>query len=64
MVYVKVNISRRFKEELAWAIDKWLQDISYIMFFKTVISLKIKNKAILNSKQYCMHCYVALSNVF
>ena len=28
------------KEELAWAIDKWLQVISNIMFFKSVIPLR------------------------
>ena len=25
---------------------------------------ELKNKAILNLKQYCIHCYVALSDVF
>ena len=25
---------------------------------------KLKNKAVLNLKQYCMRCYVALSYVF
>ena len=25
---------------------------------------KLKNKAILNLKQYCMCCYVTLSNIF
>ena len=29
-----------------------------------VITLKTKNKAILNLKQDCMICYVALSDVF
>ena len=31
MAYVNVYILRHIKEELAWAIDKWLQVISYIM---------------------------------
>ena len=50
------------KEELAWAIDKWLQIISYIMLFKVVIvtTRKIKNKDILNLKECCMSCYVGL----
>ena len=26
--------------------------------------MELKNKAVLNLKQSCMHCYVALSNVF
>ena len=53
MAYVNVRISRRLKEELAWVIDKRLR----------VISNKMLNKAVLNLKQYCMHCYVTLSNV-
>ena len=31
VVYVNVHISRSFKEELAWAIDKWLWVISNTM---------------------------------
>ena len=64
MAYVNVHVSRHLKEELAWAIDKRLRAISYIMLIKTVIPLKIKNKDVLSLKQYCMRCYVALSNVF
>ena len=30
-----------FKEELAWAIDKWLQVVSNAMLFKTVIPPRI-----------------------
>ena len=59
MAYVNVHVSRHLKEELAWAIDKWLRVISNIM---SVIPLM--NKAVLIIKQYCMRCYVALSNVF
>ena len=29
-----------FKEELAWATDKWLQVVSNKMLFKTVIPLR------------------------
>ena len=55
-----------FKEELAWAIDKQLWVSSNVILLKTVMPLmrKLKNKAILSLKQYCMHCYVVLSNVF
>ena len=53
-------MSQHLKEELAWAIDKWLQGISNIMLFKTVVP--VRNFRIL--KQYYMHCYVALSNIF
>ena len=54
-----------FKEELDWVIDKRLWVISNKMLFKTVVSLRyLKNKAILNLKQYCMCCYVTFSNVF
>ena len=58
---MNVHASKHQKEELAQAIDKWLQVISNKMLFRTVIPLR-KNKAILNLKQYCMHCYVALPN--
>ena len=40
MAYVGVHVSRRLKEELAWATDKGLQVISDIMLFKTVIPLR------------------------
>ena len=57
------------KEELAWAIDKRLWVISTIKLFKNSYSTKelkdLMNKGVLNNlKRYCMHCYVALSNVF
>ena len=61
-MYVNVCVSRHLKGELAWATDKWLWVISNKMLFKTVIPLR--NWAVLNLKQYCMHCYVTLSNVF
>ena len=31
------------------------------MLFETVI---LRNKAVLNIKRYCMHCYVVLSDIF
>ena len=41
VAYMGVCISRHLKEELAWATDKkWLQVISNIMLFKTVIPLR------------------------
>ena len=69
MASVDAHVLRHVKEELAWAIDKRFQVNSNKMLFKTVIPLKnqrIKqlNKAVLNLKQYCMRCYVTLSNVF
>ena len=39
--HVNVHVSRRLKEELAWAIDKWLWVISNLVLFKTAIPLKI-----------------------
>ena len=54
-----------FKEELAWVVGKWLWVVSNIMLFKTSYSIKkLKNEAVLNLTQYCMRCYVTLSNVF
>ena len=66
MAYMNVCVSRRLKEELAWVIDKWLRVISNKILFKTVVPCikKLKNKAVLNLKQYCMRCYVTLNNVF
>ena len=63
---VNVLLSRQLKEELSWGIDKWLWLIINIMLCKTVIytTKNLKNKAIFNLKQYCVCCYVALSNVF
>ena len=42
----------------------WL--IINITLFKRVsyTTKKLKNKAIFNLKQYCMQCYVTLSNAF
>ena len=62
MAYVNVCVSSHLKEELAWAIDKQLQVISYLMFGYT--TKQIKNKDVSNLKQYRMYCYVALSNIF
>ena len=68
VVDVDVRVSSHLKEELTWAIDKRLWVISTIMLFKNSKSTKelnkLKNKAVLNLKQYCMRCYVALSYVF
>ena len=63
---MNVRVSRHLKEELTLAIDKWLRIVSNKMLFKTVVAItkKLKNKAVLNLKQYCMRCYVTLSNVF
>ena len=41
VAYVNIRISRRLKEELAWAIDKQVQLIIITMLFKTVIPLRI-----------------------
>ena len=62
VAYMNVCILSYLKEELAWVIDKQLWVVSNKMLFKT--SKKLKKKAILNLKQYCMHYYVTLSNVF
>ena len=36
----------------------------FITVYNNYTTKKLKNKAILNLKQYCMRCYVALSYVF
>ena len=41
MAYVNVRVTRRLKEELSWAIDKWLRLIINAMLLKTVIPLRI-----------------------
>ena len=40
MECVGEHVSKKFKKELAWAIDKWFQVISKIKLFKIVISLR------------------------
>ena len=62
MVDIDVCISSHLKEELAWAVDKQLRIISYLKNSKS--TKELKNKAVLNLKQYCIHCYVALSDIF
>ena len=48
MVDVDVRVSSYLKEELAWAVGKWLWVISIIMLFKN--SKTTKELAILNLK--------------
>ena len=38
-MYVNVRVSKDLKEELVWAIDKWLRVISNKILFKIVIPL-------------------------
>ena len=65
VAFVNVHISRCLKQELSWAIDKWLWLIINTLLFKNSYTTKnLKNKTIFNLKQYCMYCYVTLSNVF
>ena len=59
-----VRILSHFKHELSWAADKRLWVISTIMMLKTVIKLRRKEVNVLNLKQYCIHCYVSLGNIF
>ena len=40
VAYVNIHVLRHLKEELAYALDKWLQ-VSSDMLFKTVIPLRI-----------------------
>ena len=65
MVDVDVRVLSHLKEELAWVVVKRLRIINTIMVFENSKSTKeLKNKAVLNVEQCCIHCYVALSNVF
>ena len=58
-----ISVLRYLKEVLAWATDKPLQVISNIPFFRSYTTNELNNKVALNLKQYCLHCYVVLSNV-
>ena len=40
VMYMNVRILKYLNEELAWAIDKRLQEITNKMLFKTVIPLE------------------------
>ena len=64
VAYVNECVLRHLKKELAWVIDKWLQNISNKMLLKTVVPLRIYRISRFKFKKYCMHCYVILSNVF
>ena len=46
VAYVNACVSRRLKEELAWAIDKWFRIVSNKMLFKTAVATtkKLKKK--------------------
>ena len=59
-MYVAIYVSRCLKEELVLAIDIWLQTVNKIITVSYTTN-ELKNKAIL--KQFCMHCYVVLSNI-
>ena len=48
---MNIHKSRHSKEELPWAINRQLWDISNIMLFKTAIP---KNKAILEFNNVCV----------
>ena len=41
VTYMNVCVLRHLKEELAWAINKWLGVISNTLLFKTVVPLRI-----------------------
>ena len=44
-MYVNLCVSRRLKEELAWAIDKWLRVISNTNVIKNIYTTKnLKNE--------------------
>ena len=63
---INARISRHLKEELTWAIDKWLWLIINTMLFKRVIhtTKKLKNEAVLNLKQCFMQTCPALHGLW
>ena len=51
VAYMSIHVSRHLKEELAWAIGKWLWVISNTNVIKNSYTIKnLKNKAVLNGK--------------
>ena len=64
VAYVNIRILRCLKEKLGLAIGKWLRLIINSVIYNNYTTKNLKNKAVLSSKQYCMRCYVTLSNVF
>ena len=56
MIDVDMCISIHLKEELAWVVDT-------IMFKNSKTTKELKGTSHFNLKQYCMRCYVGLSNV-
>ena len=65
MVDVDACVLSHLKDGLSWAGDKWLWFISTMMIFKNSYRNKeLKGTERFRFKQYCIHCYVALGNVF
>ena len=62
MVDVDIYVLSYLKEELAWAADKLLWVISTIK--NSYRTRELKEIYVLNLRQYCIRCYVALGNVF
>ena len=52
VTYMNICVSRCLKEELSWAIDKWLRLIINTVLFITVIYItkNLKNKTVFNLK--------------
>ena len=69
MACIGVHVTRRLKEELAWATDKWFQVISSVMLLTVIYTTKkLKNKVVLSlfnivyiaiwSLVTCSNCFV------
>ena len=62
---VDVDTLSHLKEELALAVDKWLWVIVLLSDLKNNESAKeLKNKAVLNLKQYCKHIKFHFLQIF
>ena len=59
IVHMDVSTLECLKEELVLDTDKWLHIVSNTY----IILLELKNKVVLSLKQFCMYCYVVLSNI-
>ena len=65
VAYINVCVSRHLKEELVWVKIHGYGPLVIKCYLKhSCTAKKLKNKAVLNLKQYCKYCYMTLSNVF
>ena len=61
MAYGNVRISRHLKEQfLGYRFVNGFELLVIQCYLNSYTTRKLENKAVLNLKKYCVHCYVTL----